>query len=79
MMGNSNMPLPMISVLMPVYNAELYVGEAIESILNQTYKNFEFIIIDDGSTDNSLNIKNLIKIIALSCFKMMKTKALSIL
>ena len=56
MMENSNMPLPMISVLMPIYNAELYVGEAIESILNQTYKNFEFIIIDDGSTDNSLNI-----------------------
>lgn len=44
---------PMISVIMPVYNAEKYVAEAIESILNQTYSDFEFIIIDDGSTDNS--------------------------
>jgi glycosyltransferase involved in cell wall biosynthesis len=41
---------------MSVYNAELYLKEAIESILNQTYKEFEFIIINDGSTDNSLAI-----------------------
>lgn len=47
---------PKISVVMSVYNGELYLGEAIESILNQTYKNFEFIIINDGSTDNSLEI-----------------------
>gem|GEM_PF-595338 len=45
-----------ITVLMPVYNASLFLREAIESILNQTYKNFEFIIINDGSTDNSLQI-----------------------
>jgi|TARA_B110000879_G_scaffold97898_1_gene133283 glycosyltransferase involved in cell wall biosynthesis len=47
---------PIISVVMPVYNAEFYLEEAITSILNQTYKNFEFIIIDDGSNDNSLEI-----------------------
>jgi glycosyltransferase involved in cell wall biosynthesis len=46
----------MISVIMPVYNAEKYLDEAIQSILNQTYKNFEFIIINDGSTDKSLEI-----------------------
>jgi len=46
----------LISVIMPVYNTEKYVGEAIESILNQTFKNFEFIIIDDGSIDNSYKI-----------------------
>lgn len=47
---------PKISVLMPVYNGELYLKEAIESILNQTFKDFEFIIINDGSTDNSKDI-----------------------
>tara|TARA_B100000945_G_scaffold321092_1_gene333786 strand:- start:6386 stop:7384 length:999 start_codon:yes stop_codon:yes gene_type:complete len=47
---------PKISVLMPVYNDEEYILEAIESILNQTYINFEFIIVNDGSTDNSLKI-----------------------
>lgn len=47
-----------ISVVMPVYNSEKYIREAIESILNQTYRNFEFIIINDGSSDNSLNIIN---------------------
>jgi len=50
-MGN-----PKISVLMSVYNGEKYLRELVESILNQTYKNFEFIIINDGSTDNTLNI-----------------------
>ncbi len=52
---NDNLDIQ-ITVLMPVYNASLFLREAIESILNQTYKNFEFIIINDGSTDNSLQI-----------------------
>ncbi len=47
---------PEISVVMSVYNAELYLDESITSILDQTYRDFEFIIIDDGSTDNSLSI-----------------------
>lgn len=47
---------PKISVIMPVYNASEYLPEAIESILNQTYSNFEFIILNDNSTDNSLTI-----------------------
>ena len=46
----------LVSVLMPVYNADKYVFEAIWSILNQTYTDFEFIIINDGSTDNSEKI-----------------------
>ena len=45
-----------ISVIMPVYNTEKYVWSAIESILNQSFKDFEFIIIDDCSTDNSYNV-----------------------
>lgn len=45
-----------ITVLMPVYNGEKYLSEAIESILKQTYKNFNFLIINDGSTDASENI-----------------------
>ena len=47
-----------ISVIMPVYNSEKYLVQSIDSILKQTYKDFEFIIIDDGSTDNSLSIIN---------------------
>lgn len=46
----------LISVIMPVYNGDKYLEEAIESILNQTFKNFEFIIINDGSKDGSLEI-----------------------
>ena len=46
----------MVSVLMPVYNAQLYLREAVESVLNQTYTDFEFIIINDGSTDDSERI-----------------------
>lgn len=47
---------PQVSVLMPVYNAADYLYEAVESILNQSFIEIEFIIIDDGSTDNSLEI-----------------------
>jgi glycosyltransferase involved in cell wall biosynthesis len=47
---------PLISVVMPVHNAGLYLRESIESILNQTYKNIEIIIVDDGSTDDSWKI-----------------------
>ncbi|MBI5094602.1 MAG: glycosyltransferase family 2 protein [Candidatus Hydrogenedentes bacterium] len=47
---------PAVSVVMSVYNGERYLAEAIESILGQTYRDFEFIIIDDGSTDESLKI-----------------------
>lgn len=46
------------SIIVPVYNVENYVDKCIKSILNQTYKNYEVIIINDGSTDNSLNIIN---------------------
>lgn len=49
-------PPPKISVIIPVYNCEKYLREAIESVLNQTFKDFELIVIDDGSTDNTKEI-----------------------
>ena len=47
---------PKISVIMPTFNADLYLKKAIDSILNQTFEDFEFIIINDGSTDDTKNI-----------------------
>src|SRR5664279_4015758 len=47
---------PLVSVLMTAYNREKYIAEAIESVLSSTYTNFELIIVDDGSKDNTVNI-----------------------
>src|SRR5579862_9209527 len=47
---------PPVSVLMPAYNCERYLAAAVESILSQTFRDFEFVIIDDGSTDGSAQI-----------------------
>ena len=44
------------SIIVPVYNIEKYIGECIESVLNQTFTDFELILIDDGSTDHSLEV-----------------------
>ncbi|HKC68443.1 MAG TPA: glycosyltransferase [Bacteroidia bacterium] len=50
--------LPLVSIIIPCYNAEQYIAQAIESVFNQTYKNFEVIIINDGSSDRSEEVIN---------------------
>ena len=47
---------PKVSVIIPVYNVEKYLRQCLDSVVNQTLKDIEIICIDDGSTDNSLNI-----------------------
>ena len=49
-------PPPKISVIIPVYNCEKYIRQAIESVLNQTFKDYELIVVDDGSTDKTKEI-----------------------
>ena len=54
--GKNHEKQPLVSVIMPVYNAEKYVGEAIESVLSQTYPCFELLLINDASSDDSGSI-----------------------
>ena len=48
--------MPKISVIIPVYNSEKTVAETLESVLAQTYRDLEVIVVDDGSTDKSIEI-----------------------
>ena len=51
----------LISIITPVFNSELYLEETIISVIKQSYTNWELILIDDGSTDNSFNIMKVMK------------------
>lgn len=51
-----NESAPLVSIVIPLYNAENYIEETLLSIVNQTYSNYEVIVIDNASTDSSLSI-----------------------
>ena len=50
---NSKEKRGLVSIVVPIYNGEAYLEKCIKSIINQTYDNFELILVDDGSTDNT--------------------------
>src|SRR5690349_13476521 len=52
----SELNMPLVSVIVPSYNHEKFITECVESIMQQTYKNFELTVIDDGSRDGSRDI-----------------------
>ncbi|MGU5682069.1 glycosyltransferase family 2 protein [Aeromonas allosaccharophila] len=53
-----NKPIPLVSIVIPLYNAENYIEETLLSIVNQKYSNYEVIVVDNASTDSSLDIVN---------------------
>ena len=55
-MYNNNIFNPLVSIVIPVYNAEKYIERALKSLINQSYKNIEVIVVNDGSTDNTEKI-----------------------
>jgi glycosyltransferase involved in cell wall biosynthesis len=71
---------PALSVIMTVYNSERYIEKSITSVLGQSFKDYEFIIVDDGSTDNSINIISSIRdnrIHLIKCNHLGRTQALN--
>ena len=57
-MEPENKPVPFFSIVVPIYNTQEYIKECLDSVLQQTFSNYECILIDDGSTDNSYTICN---------------------
>ena len=68
---------PLVSVIIPCYNHEDYIEECIQSVLNQTYKNIEIVVIDDGSTDSSHRIINALSISNNFYYEHQKNKGIS--
>ena len=67
---------PLVSILLNCYNAEKFIGKAIESVISQSYKNWELVIWDDGSTDNTLKIIESYKDDRIFIFKQKKNVGL---
>ena len=61
--------VPLVSILLNCYNASSFISKAIESVLGQTYHNWELVIWDDGSTDNTLQVINNYKDKRIKIFK----------
>lgn len=70
---------PLVSVIMPCYNAEKNIQESIQSVLEQEYDNLELIIIDDNSTDNTRSILKRLMTLGFISFFLMKIMVLGIL
>ena len=58
-MSNPDQIMPIVSIIIPAYNAVRYLGETLESLQKQTFANFECIIVNDHSTDNTVKIVRL--------------------
>ena len=67
-----------VSIIIPVHNSEKYILECINSVINQTYKNLEIIIVDDKSTDNTINIIKNIKDKRIKLIKLKQNSGVSI-
>ena len=66
-----------VSVIIPMFNSEKYIVECLNSVINQTYHNLEIIVIDDCSTDNSINLVNSLKDKRINLIKMKKNSGVS--
>lgn len=72
-MINTNQSFPAVSIIMPTYNSAAYIFDTVESIRNQTFKNWELIIIDDGSDDDTLEIIEKLKDEQIVCYRLQRS------